>query len=248
MVVERGSGPALILVPGLPGPWQYVAPAVHALSTHFRVLATSLGRECAIEADVDRILNALNERQIARAVVCGISLGGLVALRFAAEHPERTAALVLASSPGPGATLRPHHRFYARWPWLCGPLFVLETPFRLRHEAQWTLARVKTLLAALVGAPVSFAKIARRATLIESTDIAADCRRVVSPTLVMTGEQRLDLVVPVESTLRYVSSISGATHVMMAATGHLGPVTHAVQFAGIVRDFARRAVPRADVA
>ena len=247
-MTDHGSGPPLVLVPGLPGPWQYVAPAVHALAAHFHVLTSSLGRECTIEADVDRILDALDERQIPRAVICGISLGGLVALRFAAMHPERTTALVLASAPGPGATLRPHHRFYTRWPWLCGPLFVAETPFRLRHETQWTVTRITTLAAALVCAPVSFAKIARRATLIESTDIAADCKRIVSPTLVVTGERRLDLVVPVESTIGYVAAISGAAYAVMSGTGHLGPITRAVEFANLVRDFVRRADPRADVA
>jgi len=247
-MIERGSGPPLVLVPGLPGPWHYVAPAVHELSSHFRVLALSLGRECTIEADVDRILEAMNSRSIDRAVICGISLGGLVALRFAVEHPERTAALVLASAPGPGATLRPRHRFYTRWPWLCGPLFVLETPFNLRHETQWTLTRIKTIVAALLFAPVSFSKIARRAKLIESTDISADCRRVVSPTLVVTGERGLDHVVPVESTMGYLAAIPGAAHVVIPGTGHLGPVTHAAEFAGVVHDFIRRANPRADVA
>src|SRR5204862_513266 len=83
----------------------------------------------------------------------------------------RAAALVLASAPGPGATLVPHHRFYTRWPWICGPLFILETPLRLRHETQWTPTRIKTLVTALFFAPVSFAKIALRAKLIESIDI-----------------------------------------------------------------------------
>jgi pimeloyl-ACP methyl ester carboxylesterase len=247
-MTELGSGSPLVLIPGLPGPWQYVAPAVNALSTHFRVLTSSLGPECTIESDAVRILDALNARQIERAVICGISLGGLVALRFAAAHPERTAALVLASTPGPGATLRPHHRFYVRWPWLCGPLFVLETPLRLRHEAQWTVTRTMTLVKALVSAPVSFAKIARRAKLIESTDIDSDCGRIVSPTLVITGEQELDLVVPVESTVRYCAAISGAAHVVIKGTGHLGPITHAIEFAALVREFVRRAAPRADVA
>jgi len=247
-MIEQGSGPPLVLVPGLPGPWQYVAPAVQALSNRFRVLTLSLGPECTIEADVTRILAALDERQIDRAVICGISLGGLVALRFAAEHPDRTAALIVASAPGPGATLRPHHRVYTRWPWLCGPLFVLETPFRLRHETHWTPARIKMLAAAILRAPVSFTKMARRATLVESTDIAADCRRVVSPTLVMTGEERLDDVVPVKSTINYMTSISGATHIVMHGAGHLGPITHAMEFAAIVHEYVRRVAPRADVA
>jgi 3-oxoadipate enol-lactonase len=239
MMIEHGTGRALVLIPGLPGPWHYAAPAMHALATRFRVMTFSLSRECTIEADVARILDGLNERQLDRAVICGISLGGLVALRFAAMYPERTAALVLVSAPGPGATLRPHHRFYTRWPWLCGPLFVLETPYRLWRETTWL--RLATLVATALRTPVSFKRIARRAQLIESTDIAGDCRRIVSPTLVITGEQHLDNVVPVESTLSYLRAIPNARHAVLKGTGHVGSVTQAGVFAEAIRSFVSRA-------
>jgi 3-oxoadipate enol-lactonase len=244
-MIELGTGRALVLVPGLPGPWQYAAPAVQALSARFRVVTLSLGRECTIEADVARILHALNERHLERGVICGLSLGGLVALRFAAMYPQRTAALVLASTPGPGAALRPHHRFYTRWPWLCGPLFVLETPFRLWRETSWL--RIATLAGAALRAPVSFEKIARRARLIESTDIAADCRRVVSPTLVVTGERHLDSVVPIESTMQYLRAIPGARHLVLKGTGHIGSITQSKTFAEAIAGFPPHSA-RTDVA
>jgi len=244
-MIEYGTGRALVLVPGLPGPWQYTAPAVDALSARFRVLTLPLGRECTIEADVARILEGLTERHLERAVICGISLGGLVALRFAAMYPQRTAALVLVSPPGPGATLRPHHRFYTRWPLLCGPLFVLETPFRLWREA--SCLRIATFAATALRAPVSFRKIARRAQLIESTDIASDCRLVVSPTLVVTGEQHLDSVVPVGSTMGYLRAIPGASHVVLKGTGHVGSITQSKAFAEAVAAFVDRASHRKSV-
>jgi 3-oxoadipate enol-lactonase len=233
-MIEHGHGPALVLVPGLPGPWRYVAPAVHALSVHFRVLTMSLGPECTIESDVARIVTALDERRIDRAVICGISFGGLIALRFAAEHRDRVSALVLTSAPGPEFPLRPRHRFYARWPWIFGPLFLLETPFHLRHDLHLSLLRV------IATAPTSFAKMARRAQLLGSTDIAADCRRVTAPTLVVTGESRFDHVVPVDSTREYLRVIPGSRQVVMPGTGHLGSITRAEAFAQIVRAFVER--------
>ncbi len=233
-MVEHGSGPALVVIPGLPGPWRFVAPAVHALSAHFRVLSQSLGPECTLEADVARIVSALDERKIDRAVICGISFGGLIALAFAARYPERTSALVLASTPGPGFTLRPRHKFYLRWPWIFGPLFLLESPFNLRHELH------VSQLKAFLGGPVSFAKIARRARLLESTDIAGASRRVNARTLVITGEARFDHVVPVESSLALLRAIPGATHVTLNGTGHLGSVTRAREFAEIVGNFVER--------
>ncbi len=52
---EHGSGPPLVLIPGIPGPWEYMRPAVEALAASYRVLTFSLGPECSIESDVARI-------------------------------------------------------------------------------------------------------------------------------------------------------------------------------------------------
>ena len=241
-MVEKGSGPALVLVPGLPGPWQFIRPAIDALAGAFRVLTMSLGPECTIESDVDRIVAALDERHIDHAIICGISFGGLVALRFAATYPKRTAALVLASTPGPGTRLRPRHHLYARWPYVFGPLFVLEAPFRLRRELRWPLLRTA------LTTRISFSQMAKRARLIESTDIAADCHRVTAPTLVVTGEPSRDHVVRVNDTERYLSAIRGAEHVVLTGTGHLGTVTHPGAFAVIIKSFVGRPSPRTEVA
>jgi pimeloyl-ACP methyl ester carboxylesterase len=230
-VIEHGHGTPIVMIPGLPGPWRFIAPAVHAMSTRFRALAMSLGPECTIDSDVARIAAALDERRIDRAIVCGISLGGLVALRFAAVHPHRTLALVLASTPGPGATLARRHRLYARWPNLFGPLFLLETPWAVRHELRWSH------LKPLFGRPVSFSKMAKRAALIESTDMAADCARVNCPTLIVTGERRFDHIVPVDNTLGYLKAIAGASHIEIAGSGHLGSITHAQEFSRAVQTF-----------
>ena len=74
-----------------------------------------------------------------------------------------------AAQPAPQADGRPR----PRWPWILGPLFLLESPFNLRHELHTSL-----LKAVLASGPVSFAKIAKRARLIEQTDIAGASRRV----------------------------------------------------------------------
>jgi len=216
------------MIPGLPGWWRFIAPAIHALSARHRVLAISLGPECTLDSDVERIRAGLDERGIDRAAMCGISLGGLIALRFAATYPQRTSALVLASTPGPGATLKRRHRFYARWPRLFGVLFLLETPFHFRRDLRWSLLKM------LWGRPVSLSRMARRARWIDTADIAADCARVTAPTLVITGERAFDTIVPVDNTLEYLKAIPGSRHIEITGTGHLGSVTHAGEFADIV--------------
>src|SRR5207244_2176801 len=96
----------------------------------------------------------------------------------------------------------------------------------------------RSQLTALLTSRISFASMARRAKLIESTDIAADCTRIAAPTLVVTGEPRFDNVVPVENTLGYLRAIRGSRHAVLEGTGHLGAITCASEFANVVRAFA----------
>jgi pimeloyl-ACP methyl ester carboxylesterase len=241
---ELGSGPPLVLVPGIPGPWEYVRRTVEALAASYRVLTFSLGPECSIESDVARIGEVLDDRRLDQAIVCGISYGGLIALRFAATHPAHTRALVLASAPGPGTRLRPSHRIYTQWPYVFGPLFLAETPFRFSRELERALPLRSdrwsfhwSQLEAFLTAGVSLPKIARRARVMEALDITADCRRVAAPTLIVTGEPALDWVVPVNKTTEYLRLIRGARHVVLEGTGHLGAITQPAAFTAAVTRF-----------
>ena len=250
-IVDKGEGPAIVLVPGMQGRWEYLAATVDALAKRHRVITFSLCDEHdpidtsrGIDQFVAQIDDALDSRGLSKAVICGVSLGGLIALRFAARRPERTAALVVVSAPGPGWHLRRTHQLYARFPWLLGPLFFVGVPARLRSEIlaaipdrheRWTFLR--RLLRTLVQAPVSPSKMAARARLIDGVDNASDCTCVEVPTLLMTGEHALDHVVPANGSNRYAELIRGAQSIVLERTGHLGCVTRPDAFADIVSSF-----------
>ena len=259
MIVEQGTGPALVLIPGIQGRWEYAQPAVEALASAFRVMTFPLCDEpsCDFEFDegqgfdcyVEQVRAALDQCRIERAIVCGISFGGLIALRFAATHADRTSGLVLASTPGPRWHLPRRHEVYARLPYLLGPLFLAETPWRLRRELAMAfptrsnrLRFASLQLRTLVGAPLSFGRMARRARMIATIDALADCARITAPTLIVTGERALDRVVSVDESIGYVSMIRGARGVVLERTGHLGSITRPAAFAAIVRDFFDRGV------
>ena len=250
---EQGKedGPALVLVPGINGPWQWAGPAIDALARTFRVLTFSLGAaggagRSDIHGDVEQVARVLDSRGIEQAILCGISYGGVVAASFAARNPSRVSALVVASAPGAGWHLRPRHEMYARWPLVFAPVFFLEAPFRLQRELTATfpsflnrLRFTRRQLWTLVSAPLSVSQMADRARAVARHDIVADCVRVTAPTLVVTGEPGLDRVVPVESTATYVDRIAGAKRLVLERTGHLGTITRPETFADMVRDFAR---------
>jgi len=221
-------------------------PAVDALSRAFRVLTFSLDAG-DLDALVRQVNDALNAADVARATICGVSFGGVVAARFAAVHPERTDALVLASTPGPGWRLPPRTRLYARLPWLLGPLFLAESPWRMHAElkAAFPDGRARrafkaSVLRTLLTAPISLGGMASRARVIDtisSGDLQSDCARITAPTLVVTGEPALDHVVSVEGSRAFARLIRGARTEVIARTGHLGSVTRPDVFLALVSRF-----------
>jgi pimeloyl-ACP methyl ester carboxylesterase len=260
-LVDEGSGPVLVLVPGIQGRWEYLRPAMAALAPRFRVLTFSLADEPSAGSAVgqargfadyvEQVRTALDTAGVERAIVCGISFGGLVAARFAADFPERTASLVLVSTPAPGWRLRPRHQFYARLPYLFGPVFAAEAPWRLARElaasfpsrsARWRFA--VSLMVMLAHAPVSAARIARRARMIGEASAVVECARLSVPTLVVTGETSLDYVVPAAGSATYAHLIPGAEAAVLAHTGHLGFLTRPAEFAALIRQFVDGRSPK----
>jgi pimeloyl-ACP methyl ester carboxylesterase len=251
--VDVGSGPPLVLIPGAQGRWEYVAPAIEALARSFRVLSFSLcGERKAARFDpqlgldnyVNQVAAVLDRAAVHEAIVCGVSFGGLVAVRFAATHPERTRALVIVSAPGSGWHPARRHRLYMRAPWLFAPLFLLESPRRLYAEVLTAFPTVSARcrfalwqLKTLIRFPLSPSRMATRAALIPSAPILDDCARISAPTLVVVGEPGLDHVVPVGTTTPYTRLIANARCETLDQTGHLGSITAPDRFAALVHDF-----------
>ena len=249
-----GAGPPLVLIPGIDGRCEFVQPATEALARSFRVLTFSLCGERGSGARFDpalgfdnytrQVLTALDRHRVDRATVCGMSFGGRAAIRFAAAHPDRTAALVLASTPGPNWRMRGRHRLYTRAPHLLGPLFFVESPHRLNPELAAAFPSLRDRwrftwrqCARFVSAPLSPSRMAARARLVDATSPEIDCSVIAAPTLIVTGEPALDRVVDVADTGTYVARIAGAQHRILARTGHLGPLTRPDAFASMVREF-----------
>lgn len=255
-MLDIGSGPPVAVLPGVQGRWEWMRPALEALAERCRVLTDSLPGERGSLAEIDpqrdfdlhaAWVDALLDRAgVRRAVVCGVSYGGLAALRYAALRPERTTALVLVSTPGPAwrPTCRVH--WYLGAPRLMLPAFVWSSSLRLWREIAATFPdlprRVRFGLQHL-GRVTRYrcrpVRMAQRVRLLAGVDFAADCRRVRAPALVVTGDPELDRVVPVASTREYVDALAGgAACARIAGTGHIGLVTKPDRFRDVVGDFA----------
>jgi 3-oxoadipate enol-lactonase len=246
---DEGSGPPLLVIPGIQGRWEWMQPALRALATQCRAISYSLDPPSGpADAAFGRFLAqadaALDARGIPAAAICGISFGGLIALKYAALRPERTKALILVSTPSPSWTPSPLQARYLARPWLSTPAFVAGSPFRMWPEIAAAIegwpARLRFCVehvARIAAAPVIPSHMAARINLKADTDLGADCARVRAPTLVVTGDRVLDAVVPVDATREYTRLIAGAQYEMMAGTGHIGFVTQPDRFARLVGGF-----------
>jgi pimeloyl-ACP methyl ester carboxylesterase len=251
-MIDRGSGIPIVLVPGVQGRWEWMESTVDALAERCRVLTFSLAdeptsgfsfAEAGLEAYVAQILEALNRAGVKRAVIIGVSFSGLLAIEFAARHPERVLGVVLASALPPGWTPDARARFYLRAPRLLSPVFWLTSPSRMLPELLAALSfreRLRFVGATVVRsvrASLSPTRMARRVRWTEMFKFA-DVAAVRAPVLLITGEERLDRIVMPALTRKYLTYLPQAKHVTLAGTGHLGLVTKPKEFANLVCTFA----------
>jgi abhydrolase domain-containing protein 6 len=105
-----GDGPPVVLVHGFASRGEDWASFLPTLARHHRVYALDLlgyggsdkpkdaGYSIALETEVVR--GFLDSLHLARADLVGVSMGGWIALKLAAEQPERVRKLVLIDSAG----------------------------------------------------------------------------------------------------------------------------------------------------
>jgi pimeloyl-ACP methyl ester carboxylesterase len=259
-VIDRGTGPAVVLVPGIQGRWEWMRSTVDALASRCRVVTYSLcdeptsGDPCLPELGFENFMRqietVLDRARLDRAVIAGVSFGGLIAAEFAARHPERVSGLVLASALPPTWVPNRRERFYMRAPLLGSPAFVLTAPARLLPEvfaARPTMEGMAAFVVShtrnIVRAPTRPRRMARRAQW------AVDHRfgslgHVEAPALVITGEDHLDRVVHPSVTREFVRLLPRAEAVVLPRTGHLGLVTAPDRFAALIADFVHEKVDR----
>ena len=105
---DSGSGPPIVVVPGIHGRWEWARPALGHLARQCRTISYSLCGDIGSDRPFDPALGfdnfveqldrVLDRAGVRHAAICGVSFGGYVALRYAARRPERVSALVWIAS------------------------------------------------------------------------------------------------------------------------------------------------------
>ena len=252
---DKGEGPPVVVVPGLQGRWEWAKPALNELARSCRAMSYSLsgdigsGRkrqhERGFDCDVEQLDEVLTKKGLQRAVICGVSYGGYVAVRYASQHPDRVSALILASAPGPAWRPSEQQAGWLSRPWWSAPAFLATSPMRVWPEVSAALPPFGSRLTFLasqslrcVAAPMLPPLMASRIACASVIDFYDECQHITAPTLVVSGEEPLDRVVPVRSTRKYAELIPCADYRVLPHTGHMAILTRPSMFAGLVSDFA----------
>jgi pimeloyl-ACP methyl ester carboxylesterase len=259
-VIDQGSGPPVVVIPGIQGRWEWMKPGIDALAARCRVITFSLCDEPSCEATfdeatgfscyVEQVREAMDAAGVQQATICGVSYGGLIASTFASRYPDRTDSLVLMSALPPSWTPDARATFYIRAPRLLLPLFLAAS---LRNYPELAAAH-GGILGGMRGAlrqtwtvvrnMSSPTRMARRVRMIHGADFSG-IRDVNVPALVLTGEAHLDRVVPVRFTQEYLRVLPEARLVMIERTGHLGFITRPDIFARTIGSFVEETRDRA---
>lgn len=110
-----GYGRPVLFLHGWMGSWRYWYPTIERVAEHFRTYSfdfwgfgdTRHGKSTheSIQSYSDQVIRFLDELGIDRVLLVGHSMGGMVALKTAINHPKRISRVVAVGAPIVGDSL-----------------------------------------------------------------------------------------------------------------------------------------------
>ena len=246
-VESYGQGAPLLLIHGWgmhSGVWGSVS---ERLAENFRVHCVDLpghgfnvGRDLQLNSLVDELCAQFSEP----VSLCGWSLGGQIAMRWAMRHPQQVQRLVLVAST-PCFVQQPD------WPWAMPPETLDDFSTALLKNPRATLMRFVALQARgsererevlsylrervfSRGEP-DVAALQAGLEILRVTDLRGQLEQITQTTLVVSGER--DLLTPPAAQTWLAHTLPNARLQMIAGAAHAPFVSHADIFVQHTTDF-----------
>ncbi len=247
--VDHGTGPLLVLVHGFPLDHSMWRAQIDVLSETCRVIAPDLrgfGRsgvtagKVTMEEFADDLAALLTILGVDEPItLCGLSMGGYVALAFERKYASRLRGLVLcdtraaADTPQKAAARREMAQRVLRE----GPALLVDQMMPnlfARHAVRNQPEVVESLRRVMLGSnPQGIAAAAFG--MAERPDMTEALRDIKCPTLVMVGEH--DAISPAEETESICRAIPCGRFVEIAGSGHMSPMEAPVEVNAAMMEF-----------
>ncbi len=241
----QDSKPPLVLLNSIGTDMDLWAEALPVLRRHFRLLRVDTRGHGASDCSAvdfampdlaQDIASVMAAAEVGRAIVAGVSLGGMIAMQLAIDSPHLVAGLVLVCT----AATMDKDAWTAR----------VNTVRAEGIEGIVDLAMSRFLSPAYAAKRPELAATVRRGLLemnaegyagcaaaIRDMEIASRLGEILCPTLVVTGD--LDTSTPFEGHGDYlVQSIANARHFALPSA-HLAPLEKPDELAAEILDFAK---------
>jgi pimeloyl-ACP methyl ester carboxylesterase len=176
---------------------------------------------------VSIVAEFINKKHLEQVVLVGHSFGGRIGIRLAAQHQEAIKKLVLVDSAGFVMESR-KKSFYNTLALLARPFFKLPFAGGLRKLAYKA-----------IGAEDYLATPALQKTFVNvvSEDLTEDMKKIVCPTLIITGENDKDT--PIAFGQKMNSLIHNSKLVVLKKAGHFSFIDNPAEFTNQLTGFIK---------
>lgn len=247
-VEDRGTGVPIVLGHSFLCSGEMWRAQVPVLAENYRVINPDFrghGRSSHLAAPftlydaVDDVIAVLDELGIERAIWCGLSIGGMVALRAALASPERVAGLILMDTDAGAETLGHTLKYRAMGAIAraVGLRPLLPSVARLMFGATTRRERpalVEEWQARFADIHVPSALLALDA-LIRRDSLLSRLPEIRVPSLVLVGEE--DRSLPVPFSRRLHDRLPESTFRLIPGAGHLAALEQPERVNQALRDF-----------
>ena len=244
------DAPPLVLVNSLGTDLRMWQPLLPLLTQHLRVIRYDVrghGQSALASAPYtiqelgSDLLALLNTLQIERANMCGLSLGGMIALWFVAQYPQRVQRAVFANT---SARIGSRQSWEARiaavrdggMPAIREAVLARFLSAGYRQEHPETVEKLEAMLLALN--PQGYIAACE---VLRKTDLRELAPTIMVPALILTGE--LDESVPSAQSQELHATIAGSQFFLFSQVAHLSCLERPEAFSQLLLAFvAERAL------
>ena len=249
--VAVGQGPTtLVFLHGLGGDHTNWQPQIAEFSASYRCVAWTLpgyGNSPPIEPLTwpnlaDMLARVLDDADVQRATIVGLSMGGYIAQQFAADHGDRVDQLVLAATSsqfGRGSTLFAEKFLASR----LAPLDGGKTPADLAPEVVPTLLSTEAPTLASANCVASMSRISTQAyrqalQCLVTWNFVDRLDQIAAPTLCLAGAD--DKTAPVAALQELVDGLPNARLEVIQNCNHLLNLDRPAEFNQLISAFLDR--------